>query len=178
MNKRFLSIIGIVAAVLALTVLRSTELARQIELVSSLLTVAAIVFGILGVWVSVLNPAAALDQGFSEPTSDSTRLAMKFAPLLRQATVLLAVAVTLRFCLPLVPRFSDLALREVFQGLTGFVIAFLYLWQVGILLGTLLPIERATSALSLTTTRRRWRRDEGRRQDESGTRIVASRTPR
>ena len=49
MNKKLLSGIAVVAAVLALAVLRNVDLARQTELVASLLTVAAIVFGILGV---------------------------------------------------------------------------------------------------------------------------------
>lgn len=178
MNKRFLSVIGVVAAGLAIAVLRNVELASQVELVKSLLTVASIVFAILGVWVSVLNPAAALDQEFSEPASDSTRLAMKFAPLLRQATVLLAGAVALRFSIPLVPELSDSVTGQVTRGLVGFVVAFLYLWQVGILMGTLLPVERSTSALRLAAVRRRWRRDEGRQEDESETRIATGRTPR
>ncbi len=58
MNNTFLSVIGVVAAVLAVTVLRNVELVSQLELVEPLLTVASIVFATLGVWVLVLNPAA------------------------------------------------------------------------------------------------------------------------
>ena len=125
MNNRFLSVIGVAAAVLAVTVLRNVELVSQLELVEPLLTVASIVFAILGVWVSVLNPAAALDQEFSEPQSDSTRLAMELAPMLRQATVLLAGAVALRFGLPLVPELSDSVTGQVARGLVGFAVAYL-----------------------------------------------------
>lgn len=175
MNKKLLSGIAVVAAVLALAVLRNVDLARQTELVASLLTVAAIVFGILGVWVSVLNPTAALDQGISEPAADSTRLAMKFAPLLRQATFLLAAAVLLRFCLPLLPQHSAPLLQEIVQAVVGFVVAFLYLLQMGILLGTLLPIERSTRALRTMDARRRSRRDEGR-PEESEANVGASRS--
>ncbi|MBA3474874.1 MAG: hypothetical protein H0T57_16905 [Rubrobacter sp.] len=176
MNKKFLSAAAAIAAVLAFVVFRNVSLGSQSELVKSLLTVAAIVFAILGVWVSVLDPAAVLDQKFSEPVSRKTQLAMKFAPLLRQATLLLAVTIALRFCLPLLPHPSDLVMREISRGIVGFVIAFLYLWQVGILLGTLLPIERSTNAIAVAAARRRSRRDEGRREDESEAKIRASRT--
>jgi hypothetical protein len=159
-------------------VLQNVDLARQTELVASLLTVAAIVFGILGVWVSVLNPAAALDQAYPEPTANSTRLAMKFAPLLRQATFLLVITIVLRFCLPLAPQLSNSLLREIVQGIVGFVVGYLYLWQVGILLGTLLPIERSTAALQTMAARRRSRRDVGRRAEEPEARVGNGRTPR
>jgi hypothetical protein len=140
------------------------------------LTVAAIVFGILGVWVSVLNPAAALDEEFNEAASDSTRLAMKFAPLLRQATILLAITVILRFGLPLTPDPSNPMLGQSIRGSVGFAVAFLYLWQVGILVGTLLPIERSASALQLAASRRRWRRDAGRQEARSPEKVANGRS--
>lgn len=171
MNKKLLSVIALVAAILALLVLRHVELARQTELVTSLLTVATIVFAILGVWVSVLNPVAILDRKFPEPTSDSSRLAIKFAPLLRQATFLLALAILMRFCLPLVPPLSSPLVQGLIQGIMGFMVTFLYIWQVGILLGTLLPLEHSTRAIRTMDTRRRSRRDKGRQSERAEDRV-------
>jgi hypothetical protein len=103
---------------------------------------------------------------------------MKFAPLLRQATILLAVAVALRFALPLVPEPPESVAGQIARGCVGFVVAFLYLWQVGILIGTLLPIERATNALEFASSRRRWRRDTGKEEARSTEKVPTGRSPK
>lgn len=166
MNKKFLSAAVTVAAVVALFVFPDVSLDRQVELARSLLAVSAIVFAILGVWVSVLDPTVVLDQQPAEEISARTRLAMRFSPLLQQMTIVLALVVALQFILPLIPEARD-ALLGVTRGICGFFVTLLYIWQVGILVATLLPVTRSGSAITQHRARRRFRSNRVRRSAQA-----------
>jgi hypothetical protein len=143
----FRSRVGRIGSLLVLSVLlglimafRDVSLSGQLEMVKALFAIAPVIFGILGVWVAVLDPSVVLNQQPSDERSPRTDLAIEFSPLLVTATLVFVVVILLRFASPLFPD----AWFDHFLGrmALGTVVACLYLLEMYILLMTLLPIAK------------------------------------
>lgn len=125
-------------------------------LITGLISIAAILFAVLGAWMSILRPAAELDESDPDKRSNQTTLALQISPALKQATFALAAVVLLRLSLPVVQgtgvtvlnvvrlQYSGWSYPEMtlplLQSLVGAFIVFLYMLEIRILLITLLPI--------------------------------------
>lgn len=156
LRKHFLHIaIPLVSVLLGwLLAQRSIGLDRQLEMVEILFPVAAVVFGILGVWIAVLDPSAVLDR---VPTDSSTprtaHLAIDLSPVLVMATVVFLGAIVLRFSGLLLP--SEWFTPFWSKAVLGTIVSSLYVMEVMVLIqGSLQPIAKA----------RRKRRDDELRQ--------------
>lgn len=126
------------------------------DLVAGLIAIAAILFAILGAWMSILKPVGELDEDDPDKRSNQTTLALQISPAVKQATFALAAVVFLRLSLPVVQGAGDTILdlvrlqysnwgfpeliAPILQSLVGASIIFLYLFEIRILLITLLPI--------------------------------------
>jgi hypothetical protein len=167
MNRVYISGAGVVAALLAFFIIRNVTLSTQESLIGSLLTVSSILFGILGVWVSILDPTAILGRTTSEQISAKGRLAIDLMPSLRQSVYILAIIIVLRFAVPILSEFSTTKTEVYYQGGVGFVLTILYLWQAGILLETLRVPERVTTASANADARSRSRAEKNRRSNKT-----------
>lgn len=136
---------------------RDIDASQQEALMSQLLTVASVVFGILGVWISILDPSLVLNRKPTETLDERAQLALEYSPLLIVATFVFAVLIVLRLVNPLFPA----AWLSGFWGVfvVGAIIGGLYIIEVGVLLLTLLPLARA---------HRKVRQDRVRREHRSG----------
>lgn len=123
---------------------------------TGLVAVAAIVFGILGAWMSIIKPVVAKNSIDSEQEKRQTDAALEIAPALKQATYLLAGVVFLKILIPVWdgigqtimlivrtqrPEWSFPAYIEpILLATLGSIIVFLYLLEIFILIVTLLPV--------------------------------------
>lgn len=126
------------------------------DLITGLISIAAILFAVLGAWMSILKPIEELDEVDPDKRSNQTTLALQISPAVKQATFALAAVVLLRLSLPVVQGAGDTALDlvrlqysgwsfpeltpPILKSLVGASIVFLYLFEIRILLITLLPI--------------------------------------
>jgi hypothetical protein len=161
-RNKIVHIAGLIAGLLILSCLlglliafRCVGLSGQLEMVKALFTISPVIFGILGVWVAVLDPSVVLNQQPSDERSPRTELALEFSPLLVIATFVFITVVLLRFASPLLPD----AWFWHFSGrmALGTVISCLYLLELYILLMTLLPIAKVMIKNREDTLRRRYR---------------------
>jgi uncharacterized PurR-regulated membrane protein YhhQ (DUF165 family) len=132
--------------------------------------VAAVVFGILGVLVSVLDPVAVLEKRPGEPDSPRSRLAQRFSPIWKHAAYAFAAVIAARLLLPnaqnalhtleilanwtlstdISKALSNAVGRAILEWTatllrtsSGIIICFLYLVEISILLFSLLPVAVA-----------------------------------
>lgn len=122
---------------------RSIGLNRQLEMVETLFPVASVIFGILGVWIAVLDPSAVLDR---VPTDTSTprtaHLAIDLSPVLVMATVVFLGVIVLRFSGPLLP--SEWFTLFWSKAVLGTIVSALYVMEVVVLVkSSLQPIAKA-----------------------------------
>ncbi len=152
-------------------------------LINGVVAIAAILFGILGAWMSILKPVDELEADGREEQSARTDLALKISPALKQATFALAAVVLLRLSISVVPGIGDTILDVVrlsqpgwafpgwliaiLRSLFGACVTFLYIFETVILILTLLPI------LSVESRRREieFNREE---QDDPANRYLRS----
>lgn len=133
---------------------------RDLQFVNSslngLVAIAAIVFGILGAWMSILKPIVEESATDDEQKNRQTDIALEIAPALKQATFILAAVVFLKILLPLSSGIGQTILlvvrtqrpewifpvlvEPVLMATLGSVIVFLYLMEIFVLLVTLLPV--------------------------------------
>lgn len=134
---------------------RDVGLSGQVELAKALFAIAPVIFGILGVWVAVLDPSVVLNQQPLEEQSPRTELALEFSPLLVIATFVFMGVILLRFASPLLPAswFDDFLARMAL----GSVVSCLYLLEIYVLLMTLLPIAKVLKKNREDALRRRYR---------------------
>lgn len=135
---------------------RNIEPGKQFQMVSTLFTIAPVLFGILGVWVAMLDPSVILDQKPTDTQTRRTELALEFSPLLIMATLVFIGIVILQFSEPLLPS----EWFEYFWGraILGMVISFLYLIEILVLIGTLLPLARVQKKRREDLLRRKYRK--------------------
>ncbi len=165
MATRYLIIIGLISFPLGMLAFWNGSNTTVDGSINGLIAVAAIIFGILGAWMSILNPVKALDEG--EHKEDNRRrldVALRLSPALKQATLALVAAILLRVSLLVLPAVSTRGrglvelmvglgwpnwrfpeglanfLGALFHASLGASAVFLYLVEVGILMLTLLPI--------------------------------------
>ena len=117
------------------------ESSVAVGLSKELLPIAAIVFGIIGAWVAVLNPTAVLDAKPSDTSSAKVQLTTRFASLVVVATFVFAASVILRVVVGVVP-------IDVMNGFPQRLAIFgavygLYGAEVYVLIGTLMPVARS-----------------------------------
>jgi len=134
---------------------RDVDTSQQEALIGQLLTVASVVFGILGVWISILDPSLVLNRKPTETLDERAQLALEYSPLLIIATFIFASLIVLRLISPLLPAVWLSAFWGVFA--TGAVIGGLYILEVGVLLLTLLPLARAHRKIRQDRIRRKQR---------------------
>ncbi len=120
---------------------RGVDASQQKALIGQLLTVASVVFGILGVWISILDPSLVLNRKPTESLDERAQLALEYSPLLIFATFIFATLIVLRLISPLIPAVWLSDFWGVFA--TGVIISSLYILEIGVLLLTLLPLARA-----------------------------------
>lgn len=170
MNSRTTWLLIAISFVLGTLLFWDTEVSEQVESVNQLIAVAAVIFAILGVFVSVLDPVAVLEKEPGRPDSARSELAQKFSPVWKQAAYAFAAVIAVRLLLPNAQNallnlellanwiFSvnvGEALAEalgqttitwiatLLRTLSGIVICFLYLVEISILLFSLLPVAAA-----------------------------------
>lgn len=126
-----------------LIALRSIGLARQLEMVEALFPVASVIFGILGVWIAVLDPSAVLDRVPTDTSTPRTAdLAIDLSPVLVMATVVFLGVIVLRFSGPLLP--GEWFISFWSKAVLGTIVSFLYVMEVVVLVeSSLRPIAKA-----------------------------------
>ena len=134
---------------------RDVDVSQQEALMSHLLTVAAVVFGILGVWISILDPSLVLNRKPTETLDERAQLALEYSPLLITATFVFAALIVLRLVSPLFPAVWLSSSWGTF--VMGTIIGGLYIIEVGVLLLTLLPLARAHRKIRQDRVRREHR---------------------
>lgn len=164
MRSTRLYVIGIVSLLIGALAFWNQDVQTTGDLIDGFVAIAAIVFGILGAWISILKPVDELDAEKSDKPSNRINVALQIAPALKHATFALAAAVLLRLSLPVVQGLGETlrllirlyrprwdypdVLTPIFQALVGGSVTFLYLFETVIVILTLWPI------LSVESTRR------------------------
>ncbi len=134
---------------------RDIGISQQEALMDQLLTIAAVVFAILGVWISILDPSLVLNRKPTETLDERAQLALEYSPLLILATFIFATLIVLRLINPLLPAVWLSGFWGVFA--TGAIIGGLYILEIGVLLLTLLPLARAHRKIRQDRIRRKQR---------------------
>ena len=156
MKTKQLVVIGVLSLLAGPLAFWNTSIQDMRDLITGLISIAAILFAVLGAWMSILRPIEELDEDDPEKRSNKTTLALQISPAVKQATFALAAVVLLRLSLPVAQgvgntildvvklQYSDWGFPEltspILQSLVGAFIIFLYLFEIRILLITLLPI--------------------------------------
>lgn len=170
MNRKTIKLLILISSVLGLLLFWDVDVSQQVGLLNGLIAVAAVVFGILGVLVSVLDPVAILEKKPGQPSNPRSRLARRFMPVWIQATYAFAAVIAARLLLPTVPNIlqtlellvawtlsidlggllsqtlgqaTSALLQALLQASAGALICFLYLIEIVILLFSLLPVATA-----------------------------------
>ncbi len=136
--------------------LRNVDASQQQALIDQLLTVASVVFGILGVWIAILDPSLVLNRKPTETLDERAQLALEFSPLLIVATLTFVVTIVLRFISPLLPAEWLGGFWGSFRA--GTIIGGLYILEVGVLLLTLLPLAKSLRKIRQDRVRREHRK--------------------
>lgn len=169
-NKKTIWCLIVLSLVLGTLLFWDVKVSGQVGVLSGLVAVAAVVFGVLGVFVSVLDPVAVLEKRSGEPDSPRSQLARKFSPIWKHAAYAFAAVKAARLLLPsaqnalhtlelLTNWIFSTDVSEVFsqaigqaalawiatllRTLSGIIICFLYLVEISILLFSLLPVAVA-----------------------------------
>lgn len=170
MNKKTIWLLVALSLILGTLLFWDVRVSEQVGSLNGLIAVAAVIFGILGVFVSVLDPVAVLEKRPGEPESSRSRLAQQFSPIWRYAAYAFAAVIAARLLLPNTQNalhtlellsnwmFStDVGealseavgqavlgwLTTLLRTLSGVIICFLYLVEISILLLSLLPVAVA-----------------------------------
>lgn len=170
MNKKTIWLLVALSFVLGMPLFWDVRVSEQVGPLNGLIAVAAVVFGILGVFVSVLDPVAVLEKRSGEPDSPRSQLAQKFSPIWKHAAYAFAAVIAARLLLPnaqnALHTFELLAnwifstdaskvlsealsqavldwIAALLRTLSGIIICFLYLVEISILLFSLLPVTVA-----------------------------------
>ncbi|WP_119068723.1 hypothetical protein [Rubrobacter indicoceani] len=167
MNSKTIWVLVCLSLPLGALLFWDVEVSTQVGSLNGLIAVAAVVFGILGVLVSVLDPVAVLEKRSGEPDSPRSRLAQRFSPIWKHAAYAFAAVIAARLLLPnaqnalhtlevlanwiLSTDISGALSKGVGQAVldwtatllrtsSGIIICFLYLVEISILLFSLLPV--------------------------------------
>ncbi len=151
MKTNWLIAVGIVSALLGMFSFWDEEIQTIITLTNGITAVAAIVFGIVGVWMSVLHPVDELNKEELIDPDRKTELALKIAPALEQSTYILGLATLFRLSLAVFPLIGERLSpyvdikhvdfwHDALAGIAGSIVVFLYLFEFCILLISVLPI--------------------------------------
>lgn len=170
MSKKVIRLLVAISLVLGALLFWDVKVSEQVGALNGLVAVAAVVFGILGIFVSVLDPVAVLEKRPGEPDSPRSRLAQRFSSIWKHATYAFAAVIAARLLLPnaqnalhtlemLVSWLLSTNVSEAFSKvvgqtvldwmatllwtLSGVIICFLYLIEISILLLSLLPVAVA-----------------------------------
>lgn len=170
MNKKTIWRLVGLSLVLGTLLFWDVKVSEQVASLNGLVAVAAVVFGILGVFVSILDPVAVLEKRPGEPNSPRSRLAQRFSPIWKHAAYAFAAVIAARLLLPNAQNalhtlelltnwifstdVSEAFLEAVGQAvldwiatllrtLSGIVVCFLYFVEISILLFSLLPVAVA-----------------------------------
>jgi hypothetical protein len=165
-NKKTIWALVALSLVLGTLLFWDVGVSRQMGPLNGLIAVAAVVFGILGVFVSVLDPVAVLEKRPGEPDSPRSKLAQRFSPIWKHAAYAFAAVIAARLLLPNAQNalhtlesltnwifstdISEALLEAAGQAvlswiatllrtLSGIFVCFLYLLEISILLFSLLP---------------------------------------
>lgn len=163
MKRKNLNIIGLISIIFGALAFWNASLATMSDLLDNLIAIAAVIFAILGAWLTLLNPVRLLDED-SDKTKSRRRYdtALRLSPALKQATFAFAAVILIRILLPVLPgvgvAFNAVAARlwpdwEFYStvaavagysvsSLLGAAIVFLYLFEIVVLVLTLLPMLR------------------------------------
>ena len=170
MDKRTIWLLVGISLVVGTLLFWDVKVADQVSALNGLIALAAVVFGILGVFVSVLDPVAVLEKRPGEPDSPRSRLAQEFSPIWKHAAYAFAAVKVARLFLPnaqnalhTLETFASWLFStdvgKVLSGvvgqsvkgwivtllrtLSGVIVSFLYLVEISILLLSLLPVAVA-----------------------------------
>lgn len=122
---------------------RNVGLDSQLGMVETLFPIASVVFGILGVWIAVLDPSAVLDRVPTDTSTPRTAdLAIDLSPVLVMATVVFLGVIVLRFSGPLLP--DEWFAVFWSKAVLGTIVSSLYVLEIVVLIeGSLRPIAKA-----------------------------------
>ena len=151
MRTRWLIVIGALSALMGAFSFWGGKIQSVEALTNGIVAVAAIVFGIIGVWMAVLHPVNELNKEELTDPDSKTDLALRIAPALEQSTYVLAGATIFRLSLAVLPSVGDklspsLHIKhpdlwyDAFVGIAGAVVVFIYLFVFCVLLISVLPI--------------------------------------
>jgi hypothetical protein len=167
MNKKTIWLLVVLSFVLGTLLFWDIGVSEQMGSLNGLIAVAAVIFGILGVFASVLDPVAILEKNPGEPESPRSRLAQQFSSVWKYAAYAFAAVIAARLLLPNAQNalntlvllanwmfsidagkaFSEAVGQTVLdwmvtllRTLSGIIICFLYLVEIAILLLSLLPV--------------------------------------
>lgn len=130
--------LAILSCVIAAVFFRNVDSQVTSSLLTSLRSISPVVFAVLGIWVSALDPGAILD-GESDHNSERSRLAQRLLPLVKLALIVFLIAITYSYVLSLLSQ--AVTESRLFNALAGAVLTWAYLLLVYVLLMTLGPVE-------------------------------------
>ena len=143
MNKfRYLLVFVILA--IGIFIFPHVAISKQEILVDLIIKVSSILFGIIGVWIAVLNPTSLLGKLPSENIDSKTKLAISLTPEFVSSTIVLVVAVVMRFVTVYLGEILFLTgvLLKIARFTYGLILTILLLMQLWSIFGTLIPIYR------------------------------------
>ncbi|QKY70290.1 hypothetical protein [Lentibacillus sp. CBA3610] len=144
MKRTLLIVVSLIFSVLSASYFRFVPITDQLSLITDLLQVSSILFAILGVWVAVLDPTTLLNKVPTSEITPRSKLAMDFVPLLIVATLVFLSVVLIKFITPLlsVLLIPSEQLIPIYRILYGFVITILFLAEIWVIIGTLMPLTK------------------------------------
>lgn len=137
-----LYVVGLISFIFAFGVMRNVRIQMQVTILPDLIQVSTILFAILGVWVAVLDPTTLLNKNPSNELTPRSKLALKFIPLLVITTIVFLLTVLIKFITPLLVLFitPSVQLIPLYRASYGFIITLLFVAEIWVIIGTLLPI--------------------------------------
>lgn len=108
------------------------------DLLAGLRTISPVVFAILGIWISALDPGLILD-GRSAYRGERSKLAQRLLPLVKLALLVFLISIACSYVFSLLPQevFDD----RNFGVIAGAALTWAYLLLIYVLLMTLGPVE-------------------------------------
>lgn len=159
--------LGALSLLIACVFFRDVDNRVIAELLSSLRTISPVVFAILGIWVSALDPGLILE-GQSSYKGERSKLAQRLLPLVKLALVVFLIAIACSYVLSLLP--GDALNNLLFGVLAGTILTWGYLLLMYVLIMTLGPVETLRAQMRARRFQEGTSEDVGTGKPEAGKR--------
>ena len=158
MSKRRIvltALIVVFSAMIGWLFFDGVDLDRQYGLATFLAGMAASVFGILGIWIAVLEPKEMLDGDLNQSDAPSQQLVMALMAPWLYATGVLALSIVTVFVIAILAEYANGCVFV--QRLSGGGLVLLLLVLLDSLVSTLIPVARIRKEISERLLRKQYR---------------------